>query len=138
MSYITHCHDIDYYVYPMIPYSEQKNYISTYKKTWESKLIAHPARSGSGIAHLPRISNAEAHVVYSKDYIHLWTLNTALPCGRILNLPDSNVPQIKRQSTSFYMSVSHSTPYKRHRMFDTAKIRYFCNNAVRFFCQKLF
>ena len=35
------------------------------------------------------------------------------------------------------MSVSHSMPYKRHRMFDTAKVRYFCNNAVRFFCQKL-
>lgn len=35
------------------------------------------------------------------------------------------------------MSVSHSTPYKRHRMFDTAKLRFFWNNAVRFFCQKL-
>ncbi len=23
------------------------------------------------------------------------------------------------------MSVLHSTPYKRHRMFDTAKVRYF-------------
>ena len=43
MSYITHCHDIDYYVYPMIPYSEQKNYISTYKKrgNQNSSLIPH-------------------------------------------------------------------------------------------------
>ena len=33
------------------------------KKARESELIAHPACSGSGIAHLPRISNAEAHAV---------------------------------------------------------------------------
>lgn len=25
MSYIAHCHDIDYYIYPMIPKSVQKN-----------------------------------------------------------------------------------------------------------------
>jgi len=33
------------------------------KKARESEIITHPACSGSRIAHLPRISNAEAHAV---------------------------------------------------------------------------
>ncbi len=43
MSYITHCHDIDYYIYPMIPYSEQKITSAHTKKrgNQDSSLIPH-------------------------------------------------------------------------------------------------
>lgn len=51
--------------------------------------IAHPAYRGSRIAHHPRISNAEAHVIliyYSptKNYMcttNPWDIDLALPCG---------------------------------------------------------
>ncbi len=41
-------------------------------------------------------------------------------------------PDDSRFGTKKYIGT-----YKRHRMFDTAKLRFFWNNAVRFFCQKL-
>jgi len=58
MSYITHCQDVDYYGYPMIPKSEQKNYISTYKKTWES-CYSLPHLKVFALPTIVRLSNAK-------------------------------------------------------------------------------
>lgn len=61
MSYITHCHDIDYYVYPMIPYSEQK-IISAHTKNVGILLLV-PTSQGLRITHHCKIEQREAHAV---------------------------------------------------------------------------
>lgn len=54
MSYITHCQDVDYYIYPKIPKSVQKNV---------GILLLVPTSQGLRITHHCKIEQREAHAV---------------------------------------------------------------------------